>query len=77
MNAVGSPSIFVVDIANCKLDCGNEFANEPTLAPEGLAGCSQTCLGNNTEFCGAGNRLDVYKLDYIGVSSTISQSSTV
>lgn len=30
-----------------------------------------TCSGNSSEFCGAGNRLDVYKLGYTGSTNTV------
>lgn len=40
--------------------CGNSFSNGGGPAPDGLTGCSMTCNGNSSEFCGGPNRLDVY-----------------
>ena len=56
--------------------CDSQFRNTGLTtaggipAPEGLAGCNMPCAGNGSEFCGAGNRLDVYQFGYTGVSST-------
>lgn len=55
-----------------KADCGNAFANSPTLAPGGTSECNMLCKGNSSEFCGAGNRLNVYKQAYVGSGSTVS-----
>ena len=71
MSAVSYPNKNTVKFAVLTtLVCGNALSNNPSIAPEGLAGCSMTCKGNATEFCGAGNRLNVYKLGYNGASST-------
>ncbi|KAH6679413.1 WSC domain-containing protein [Halenospora varia] len=52
--------------------CGNALENNPVTALEGLSGCSMTCKGNSSEFCGAGSRLDVYKQGYLGSQSTVA-----
>lgn len=60
------------------IDCDNAIQNAASIAPEGLSGCNMLCAGNSSEYCGAGNRLDVYKFNYTGVTSTSSViSSTV
>ena len=53
-------------------DCDTAFKNGATVAPGGLADCNMLCNGNSSEYCGAGNRLNVYKLGYGGSSSTVS-----
>ncbi|KAL3421446.1 WSC domain-containing protein [Phlyctema vagabunda] len=52
--------------------CGVSIATSATVAPGGISDCSMTCNGNSSEFCGAGNRLNIYKKGYSGSSSTIS-----
>lgn len=52
-------------------DCGNTISNGGTLASAGLSDCNMACSGNSSEYCGAGNRLDMYEL-----SSAIHLSST-
>jgi hypothetical protein len=44
----------------------------PILAPGGTSDCNMLCAGNSSEYCGAGNRLDVYKQGYLGSGSTVS-----
>jgi hypothetical protein len=58
------------------IDCGNSLQNAGVVALEGLTGCNGLCLGNSSEYCGAGNRLDVYKLGYTGVSTTSTLGTT-
>ncbi|KAE8454316.1 hypothetical protein EG329_005241 [Mollisiaceae sp. DMI_Dod_QoI] len=41
--------------------CGNSLNTGSALAPT-QADCSFTCPGNKYEYCGAGNRLEMYKL---------------
>jgi hypothetical protein len=36
--------------------------NGPVLSPNGYAACNAVCVGNNTEKCGAPNKLNVYQL---------------
>src|ERR1700722_5692010 len=43
------------------IDCGNSIANGGALAPGGISDCNMLCAGNSSEYCGAGNRLDVYQ----------------
>ncbi|KAG4437963.1 hypothetical protein IFR05_006544 [Cadophora sp. M221] len=46
--------------------CGNSFANGGTVAPttpDGLSGCNMLCAGNLSEYCGGGNRLNVYNFN--------------
>jgi hypothetical protein len=55
--------------------CGNTFANGGTVAPptaDGLSGCSMQCNGNLSEYCGGGNRLDVYNFNNTISTTTIS-----
>ncbi|KAK3685494.1 hypothetical protein B0T22DRAFT_381071 [Podospora appendiculata] len=57
--------------------CGNTLAVGSTTAPQ--SDCSMTCAGNPFEYCGAGNRLELYKLGSSSSmsTSTISPSSTL
>jgi hypothetical protein len=50
--------------------CGNSFNAGSVVAPGRNADCNMVCPGNNMEFCGAGNRLSVYKLRGALVSSS-------
>merc|ERR1711881_391681 len=52
--------------------CGNELAASSTQAP--LGDCSFICPGNPNEYCGAGNRLELYKLTSAATSSRSSSS---
>ncbi|CZR61108.1 related to glyoxal oxidase precursor [Phialocephala subalpina] len=52
--------------------CGNTLNTGSVLATN-QADCSFTCPGNEYEYCGAGNRLEMYKLS----ASTSSSSSSV
>ncbi|PVH89971.1 hypothetical protein DL98DRAFT_508192 [Cadophora sp. DSE1049] len=52
--------------------CGNELAASSTQAP--LEDCSFICPGNPNEYCGAGNRLELYKLTSAATSSRSSSS---
>lgn len=54
------------------MDCGNTLLNGAVISPGGISDCSMTCSGNSSEFCGAGNRLDVYKQGYKGSTATVS-----
>lgn len=60
--------------------CGNSFNAGSVVAPGGNADCNMVCPGNNLEFCGAGSRLSVYKLNRATISSSsltsVSTSST-
>jgi len=38
-------------------DCGNTIANGGAPA---TSGCDMLCNGNSSEYCGGGNRLNVY-----------------
>ncbi|OCF56894.1 hypothetical protein L486_05749 [Kwoniella mangroviensis CBS 10435] len=49
--------------------CGNTFGVGSVAAP--LTDCNMVCAGNSSEYCGAGNRLNVYALN----SATTSTSS--
>lgn len=54
--------------ADCWLGfCGNALDDESDEAP--LDECDMTCAGDDTQYCGAGNRLELY-------STTASQTST-
>ncbi|KAK3378435.1 hypothetical protein B0H63DRAFT_397603 [Podospora didyma] len=54
--------------------CGNSLGAGSVPAPVG--DCSMTCAGNPLEYCGAGNRLELYQLGS-GTSSVVSSSSSV
>ncbi|KAI9840491.1 MAG: hypothetical protein M1838_004047 [Thelocarpon superellum] len=59
--------------------CGNSLAAGSVLAAN-QGDCSFTCPGNPSEYCGAGNRLEMYQLNgaaspTTGVSSTTTSSS--
>ncbi|KAG9238758.1 putative glyoxal oxidase precursor [Amylocarpus encephaloides] len=52
--------------------CDNTIKNTAAIAPGGISDCNVLCAGNTTEYCGAGNRLDIYKQGYTGSQSTVS-----
>lgn len=54
--------------------CGNSIGagSVPTLATD----CNMVCAGNASEFCGAGNRLNMYSLSAAPVSSSASASAS-
>ncbi|KAL2075302.1 hypothetical protein VTL71DRAFT_245 [Oculimacula yallundae] len=52
--------------------CGDELAASSTQAP--LEECSFICPGNPNEYCGAGNRLELYRLTSAATSSRSSSS---
>ncbi|CAG8960213.1 hypothetical protein HYFRA_00012731 [Hymenoscyphus fraxineus] len=54
--------------------CGNVLDATSTLAP--LGDCGFTCPGNQYEYCGAGNRLELYKLTSMVASTSSSTLST-
>lgn len=54
--------------------CGNAIDSTSTNATT-QADCSFSCPGNQYEYCGAGNRLQMYKLS--PVSSSVSSSSSL
>ncbi|KAK3945202.1 putative fungistatic metabolite [Diplogelasinospora grovesii] len=49
--------------------CGNSIDSTSTTAP--LADCNMVCAGNKYQYCGAGNRLELYEL-----TPTVSSSSS-
>ncbi|OHW91654.1 WSC domain containing protein [Colletotrichum incanum] len=49
--------------------CGNSLAASTTSAP--LSDCSMQCSGDSTQYCGAGNRIELYS-----TTATRSSSST-
>ncbi|KAI9821956.1 MAG: hypothetical protein M1827_002538 [Pycnora praestabilis] len=54
--------------------CGNSFAagSMPIGGTPDISGCSMTCAGNSTEYCGGPNRLNVYQTNgTLPVSSTM------
>ncbi|RFU34935.1 hypothetical protein B7463_g1422, partial [Scytalidium lignicola] len=55
--------------------CGNTLAATSVPAAE-QGDCNFVCPGDAFEFCGAGNRLDMYKLSSGGSSSSSSSSTT-
>jgi WSC domain len=50
------------------LVCGNTISNGGGPAPNGISDCNMPCTGNSSEFCGAGERLDMY--EQVGGPST-------
>ncbi|KAF4633357.1 hypothetical protein G7Y89_g4765 [Cudoniella acicularis] len=55
--------------------CGNSLNPTSTLAP--LSDCSFTCPGNEYEYCGAGVRLELYKLSsLVSISSTVASTTS-
>lgn len=50
--------------------CGNAFAEGSVPAP--IEDCKMTCNDNATEFCGGGSRLNVYKKEGAGSTTTTS-----
>lgn len=59
--------------------CGNTLASSSSSAP--LADCNMVCGGNPLEYCGAGNRLELYLTSTASLpsstSSTVASSSTL
>ncbi|CCC09943.1 hypothetical protein SMACR_02523 [Sordaria macrospora] len=54
--------------------CGNTLRGGSAPAP--LADCSFTCAGNPYQYCGAGNRLELYRLASASSSSTKARKRT-
>ena len=54
--------------------CGNTLAASSTLAT--LSDCSFVCPGNAYEYCGAGNRLELYLLSSLTLSRSSAATST-
>jgi hypothetical protein len=55
--------------------CGNSFGTGSTLISD--SGCSMTCSGDKTAYCGAGNRLSVYVRNGTAAVSSWSGISVV
>ncbi|KAI9890524.1 MAG: hypothetical protein M1814_003863 [Vezdaea aestivalis] len=89
---VAGPNSNNLTIASCLTACqgyqyaGAEYAREcycgnvlnPASVQKPDKTCGMTCTGNNTEFCGAGSLLSVYKVggNYTPPSSTSSASAS-
>lgn len=54
--------------------CGNKL-NTGSVKAEDQKDCSFTCAGNKMQYCGAGNRLQLYKNAAAVAASTVSSSS--
>ncbi|KAL8963334.1 MAG: hypothetical protein Q9183_005024, partial [Haloplaca sp. 2 TL-2023] len=54
--------------------CGNTLQQGSVQAP--LSECNKPCPGNKAQFCGAGNRLNVYHFGSTTTTSTVSSSTT-
>lgn len=54
--------------------CGNSLVGGSTLAAN-QADCNFLCPGDKTEYCGAGNRLELYKWVASGATSTVPTSA--
>ncbi|KAL8784983.1 MAG: hypothetical protein Q9213_003644 [Squamulea squamosa] len=46
--------------------CGNQFTNPTAPAPKGETECNMKCSGDATKFCGAGNRMNLFKSQTVG-----------
>jgi WSC domain len=71
-NAVRHPHHITKNIyirTNFVIVCGNAISNGGGPAPGGISDCNMLCAGNSSEYCGAGNRLDVYQATGTGGSS--------
>ncbi|TAQ87945.1 hypothetical protein B7494_g3730 [Chlorociboria aeruginascens] len=66
-------SIFGVEYGR-ECYCGNSLAATSSQAASG--DCNMLCAGNSTEYCGAGNRLNIYVLNGTTVSSTASPTAS-
>ncbi|OQN97693.1 hypothetical protein B0A48_16013 [Cryoendolithus antarcticus] len=53
--------------------CGFSFENGGGPAPDGNAGCSFVCEGDNTELCGGSNRLSMF--EYVNTDGTVSSKA--
>jgi hypothetical protein len=53
--------------------CGNSIA--ASAAPANIGDCNQLCAGSAFEYCGNGNRLDVYVLNGTTTASSIGTTS--
>lgn len=54
--------------------CGNSLGAGSVLAPT-QSDCSFTCPGNAYEYCGAGNRLEMYQIGGSAVTSSVSSGT--
>ncbi|KAJ4985819.1 fungistatic metabolite [Stagonosporopsis vannaccii] len=54
--------------------CGSTIASTSTLVDRSQ--CGMTCSGNNSQYCGAGSRMQVYRLESTSSTSLLSSSST-
>jgi len=59
---------------NIVTDCGNAISNGGVIAPGGISDCNMLCAGNSSEYCGAGNRLDVYQATGKGSGGTTTSA---
>ena len=59
-------------LLTCFEGCGNTIANGGAPA---ASGCTMACKGNATEYCGGGNRLNVYQFGNVGGSASTTSSS--
>ena len=58
------------------IDCGNAISNGGALASGGVSDCNMLCRGNASEYCGAGNMLDVYQSVGSGSLTTSTSGPT-
>jgi hypothetical protein len=54
--------------------CGNTV--DPTTAAAPLTDCDMTCSGNPTQYCGAGNRLELYSNGPVPGTTTAATTTT-
>jgi hypothetical protein len=53
--------------------CGNSLNTGSVSAPE--SDCNMVCAGDPFEYCGAGNRLELYRLAIVSLSTTSEPTS--
>jgi len=56
--------------------CGDSFQNGGAPATGGISDCNMLCTGNSSEYCGAGNFLDVYQFGSINNKTTTTTTTT-
>jgi hypothetical protein len=56
--------------------CGDSFQNGGVIASGGTSVCNMLCTGNSSEYCGAGDLLDVYQSTATTTSTSTTPSST-
>ena len=76
--ACAAYTYFGMEYAN-QCYCGNVInagSTNQTSSDPSLNGCNMVCAGNGNQYCGGGNRLDMYQLSSSIVNSTSTTTST-